>query len=421
MHACCDHPTHDGCSELPSFERVCYYMGQLLGPDEFIAEHQFFADKLALIVSKLIGHGVVCGLDVTVECPPPDPCAPPTQDQLERAVLTIQPGLAVDCDGQLLIVRERLTVALWPLLCPSDREAAKRITEGSRPPLWLSLRFAERAAGMRRPVRTDPCAVPSRTHASRVRECVEIVVGLDRPAESECDECCDSCSDPRVLLGVMRQVVTECVVECPVVDESMRRSLARTKLAVIDGITWVHGATYDCDKADELFEQGIAVHFSRPVLVETLRDPGIVDVVVHAGGRGNSDSYIPRSVEVSDGEVTLEPGETDPVTGTTRELWIRYDGGDRLDPGDRVRISVRCDFILDVCCRAVDGNHIGGRVPTYVPTWSASGTWVPIDCTAPPPMRHCGRPQSTPWTSGNGTEGGTFESWITMRDRGAKS
>jgi hypothetical protein len=42
-----------------------------------------------------------------------------------------------------------------------------------------------------------------------------------------------------------------------------------------------------------------------------------------------------------------------------------------------VRITIRCDFLLDCHGNAVDGNHIGGRRPT-----------------------------------GDGTQGGTFESWF---------
>jgi hypothetical protein len=48
-----------------------------------------------------------------------------------------------------------------------------------------------------------------------------------------------------------------------------------------------------------------------------------------------------------------------------------------------LRVIFRADFALDEEERAVDGNHIGGRVPE--------------------------RP------SGNGREGGTFESWFTVR------
>jgi len=46
----------------------------------------------------------------------------------------------------------------------------------------------------------------------------------------------------------------------------------------------------------------------------------------------------------------------------------------------QARVLFRADFALDVEGRAVDGNHIGGGVPA--------------------------RP------SGNGREGGTFESWF---------
>jgi len=86
---------------------------------------------------------------------------------------------------------------------------------------------------------------------------------------------------------------------------------------------------------------------------------------------------------------------------------------DRIDPGDRVLIQLRSAFVLDRCCRAVDGEHIGGFVP-QLPDYI--GQWPILNHPIHPP---CRRPEPHPfahWTSGNGTPGGTFESWFYVGD-----
>jgi hypothetical protein len=141
---------------------------------------------------------------------------------------------------------------------------------------------------------------------------------------------------------------------------------------------------------------GIQVHFSRPVLTETLR-PGVVDLWVIQGGGGRS-----GQVEHLEGRFV----RLNPAWRTVPGFVFRHTGRERLNEGDRILITIRTDFILDECCRPVDGNHVGGRVPLLP------------DCSGPhhpkpyPPETQCLRPPYGPWTSGNGQPGGTFESWF---------
>ena len=72
-------------------------------------------------------------------------------------------------------------------------------------------------------------------------------------------------------------------------------------------------------------------------------------------------------------------------------------------------IQIKADFILDECCRAVDGNHIGGRVP-LLPDYSRFDAKRPGGCEVSPD-----RPGA--WVSGNGTQGGTFETWFLVENR----
>ena len=52
------------CAEIPEFERLNYFYGQMLGAADFRAEQAFFREKLKLHNRCLHGYGVVCGLEV---------------------------------------------------------------------------------------------------------------------------------------------------------------------------------------------------------------------------------------------------------------------------------------------------------------------------------------------------------------------
>ena len=83
-----------------------------------------------------------------------------------------------------------------------------------------------------------------------------------------------------------------------------------------------------------------------------------------------------------------------------------------LEPGDRVIVNLRTEFILDECCRPVDGWNVGGRVPLireYAQHHHLREREHEHECHIPP----CGY---GPWTSGLGMPGGRFESWFFIRE-----
>ena len=174
-----------------------------------------------------------------------------------------------------------------------------------------------------------------------------------------------------------------------------RRRLALHRYAQVTEINWVHGATYGLDDANRLVDAGLEIQFSRPVRVASLRQ-GVVELtgVDLGGGRSGSIYNI-------EGDFTGLP----PTELTDRFLYRRTTG-ETLQYGDRLLITVRGDFILDECCRAVDGNHVGGGVPV-----SGSATYSPQSA----PERVC-----APRPSGDGTEGGDFVSWIYVAKRSEK-
>jgi hypothetical protein len=160
------------CAYVPELKRLKYFYGQMLGAYDFQTEQAYFREKLKLHNRCLHGYGVVCGLKVVpepVEVPcgagpksdramlevkveelrarikeaekngrqtevadlkaeadklceclkqfPKDPCPEETPTRVR-----IGCGLALDCEGNELVVRQPLTIDLWRSLSPEDRK-----------------------------------------------------------------------------------------------------------------------------------------------------------------------------------------------------------------------------------------------------------------------------------------------------------
>jgi hypothetical protein len=77
--------------KLRRFERNHYFHGKMLSARDLADEQKYFNEKRWLINRMVIGWGVVCGLDVSLD----DGC------------LVVGPGLALDCCGHELLVCDR--------------------------------------------------------------------------------------------------------------------------------------------------------------------------------------------------------------------------------------------------------------------------------------------------------------------------
>jgi hypothetical protein len=443
--------THlDGCAPIPPFERVSYFYGQLLGVREFQAEQSFFRDKLKLHNRYLHGWGTVCGLTVA-PCPPePDPCPPPpppppppgdasradffskkaaeAMDPNERAeyeaaaaalrreersaptdpcgeprpslCVIVECGLGLDCHGNELVVRAPTRIDLLRRLDAKDW--ALYVAGGRK--LYLSLCFDETPVDPVRPLQTDACAgAPSDCTHARLRDSVCFRVSVDPPPHAHgCTPCDGACRAPWLLLAVIDPPAPGQPLTPAAIHGDVQRLIAPPyDTTRIVGVSWQHGAAYTREEAFTMLDAGLEVRFSRGVHAETLHDRAIFDLYGIEGGRGRSSQVF----HVEGAYVDL------PKSGLVTSVKLRQSDGEYFQTGDRVVVTLRCDFILDECCRAVDGEHVGGRVPIlpeYEPTWGRHhhGEWP-----CPQPPGHHG-----PWRSGTGTPGGTFESWFYIKN-----
>jgi len=387
---CCKHTAEDGCATIPEFERPTYHFGQMLGPMEFQSQHRYLADKLELLARFGIGHGIACGLETRIEegndrdC---DPKLPP----FHRWRLIVEPGIAINCEGKLVVLRRRLECLLTDLI---PEESHDKLCE----PFWVTLCPVESPTCPSRPMPMLGCDPCEPTPMARIRDEVRVAVLFDKPPDP-CDECCGHCASTCVALG---EFETENAETLPTLDRQIRRPLGQ-RLTTVDAVNWVHGGRYTLVSGSlPLLSAGLRIRFSRPVHIAHVIEPGVVDIVVNQGGTIPAGTPYQPIVNVA--APNAKPGDD-----FATEFEISY----QADPprgGDRVLVTLRCDFILDNCCQAVDGNHIGGAVK-FDESMCEEG-----DHPTPPARPGCERSPRPLGSLGNGNEGGTFESWIFIEE-----
>jgi hypothetical protein len=123
-------------AELPSLKRPRYFGGKLLTPADLELEQQYVREKSKLHNRALHGFGIVSGLTVT----------------LKEGTIIVGPGLALDCEGNELIVAAAQSILSSAITvdCPA---------------VYLNLRFAEE--------NTDPVSTAA-NETSTVTESFEI-------------------------------------------------------------------------------------------------------------------------------------------------------------------------------------------------------------------------------------------------------
>jgi hypothetical protein len=490
------------CAAVPDLVRLRYFYGQLLGAEDFQAEQRYFREKLKLHNRCLHGYGVVCGLEVEI-VPVEEDCIPPTPEErdrlederdrlrpeIERAQLagtparaarerlaavqrqldclpTTEPrrpvpselrircGLAYDCDGNELIVRQPLKVDLQagltrgnghvdtpprareprpsnghehppmaasPIAAPSSGDVTVPTEPAPRAgSVYVSLCYCEQPIRPVRPVLAEACGAAPDCTNGRIRETVRVRVSTEPPPEDDrCEPCCEPCCDEGhgdyqseciercVLLARIDEFRAGQALRPSQVHNEVRRFIAPYALTRVSGVSWTHGASYTRHETAQVLGAegdagGLVFHFSRPVLTSTITR-GVIDVWVIEGGRGRHAGIYNLDI-------------TDPIVQagrTTRWLRVRQTSRETLQDGDRVLIQLRASFILDRCCSAVDGENVGGRVPLA----SEFERY-----RKPVPKPECLTPYSRfgPWVSGNAVQAGTFESWFLVREPGGK-
>jgi hypothetical protein len=375
---------------LPSLRRLRYFHGQMLGATDLQREQKYFRERLKLHNRCAHGFGVACGLAIR-PVPRDDRC---TDEEAGQPRVRIEPGVAIDCLGNEIVVTHPCQIDLWRHLSAVDLKAYQPKTST----LYVSIAYDECKVERTPGVSVDGCGGISDCEYGWCQETYRISVTLRPPEQDDCGEpCCAGCADPRVLLAAVTGAERGQALTDANIDMSVRRPLSRYRFTTITGISWSHGGEYERDAVTQMLQQdGLIVRFSKPVRRATLVS-GIVDVRILEGGGGRN-----SNVWYAQGDLRL------PNEDLTDMLhWVQ--GTDEVvQRSDRINVIVRTPFILDRCCRPVDGTHVGGRVP-LLPGYRPAAE-PPTICERPPP-------EIAPWTSGADTGAGGFESWFTVRGR----
>lgn len=450
------------CFEFPELRRLNYFFGQMLGVQDFQTEQNFFREKLKLHNRCLHGYGVVCGLKVepvpipkhcdakeqaeerklweelemlraqkAAAGPAPTSTPPPSalsdldaqietlrrqlgdfyRDHCEgepRTCIRIDCGLALDSHGNELIIRRPLIVDLLQWLSPADHQ---RVKQGAHE-LYISVCFCEQPTDPVRPVLSGTCGASPDCTYGKWQEGVRYLVTVDPPTtDARCETCCEPCADECLLLARIDCFYPGHELHEHHIHNGVRRPLSLYQPTTITGVSWRTGHYYTQEQAKELLSthehreshgRGLEIRFSRPVRASSIH-PGVIDTWVIEGGRGRAGNIYNKAGELVD----------KPKDGLIDRIFYRDTTGETLEPGDRVLVTLRTEFILDECCRSVDGENTGGRVPVifeYAEKFGLGPSRHHDECVHPPK-------DFGPWTSGNGTPGGVFQSWFYIRER----
>jgi hypothetical protein len=468
--------SHGSCASLPALVRMNYFHGQLIGDRDLRADQDYFRAKLRHANRCLHGYGVLCGLEVQ-PLPSPEDCPPKddgkreelrdqiaqydkdidalrkkgpkdaekeierleaerealqrkleTLDRQQRVpsdgeghrskhVITLSCGAAIDCEGNDIIVRQSVTEDLDDLLKRCSHGEAGHGAEDQEPDnedgryAYLSICYRECGSQPTRPFELDECSTTLRCHDARVTEGWRLTASWQRPAEDErCETCCTACADACVLLARIR-IDPGRPLEPDHIDHSVRRRFGLYDPTVITGINWVHGAVYGPSDANLLIgtddkAAGLEIRFSRPVRRGTLAD-GVVDLLRVTGRGGISGVIVSMEAEYV--------GLPDDPLAMVDRIRVRTTNIEGVQRNDRIIIVVRTAFILDACCRPVDGAHIGGRVPLLPDAAGAAKSASGEEGSSEPPA-FCENPPHglVPWTTG---AGGNFESWFYISEQ----
>jgi hypothetical protein len=394
----CDEELATGACGALTTERLRYFTGRHMTARDFEDEQSYHHSHRLLHNRMLHGWGIVCGLQVR-----PHPNA---DCRTQRVV--VRCGMAIDCCGRELVVRRDVVTDVIPW---GERPRVENDTRADpRYVLLLCLEYCE-APTEKVPVlyNESACANPAMEYG-RVREGVRFgwrwvtreklgangwrthdgcAPDHDVPP-SPCDDtpcvdadCCLDADCPEhhcVPLAVLTENLGE-PGGAPHIDQSGRRPLeegGRAQLTHLCWINWPHGGVVS---SGWLERQGrLEARFDHEL-------EAVVQPEGFCGPRGvNECTFIVELGEIYE-DLDFVPYARPPYLAADRRTAVyeladprpRPHGRYRSLAGHTVYVTIKCEFLLDCNGQAVDGNHIGGRRPT-----------------------------------GNGTPGGTFESWFTV-------
>lgn len=432
----------DGICRRPPLERLRFWNGRFLVARDLRDQQEDLIRRIEYHQSFAHGEGILCGFHVEEH---------PREDCRTRWIV-VGPGMGYDCCGRTLWLTERRAVEVpWPERdddgedryepgpdAPEkeereewergeaeerrrqENEERRREEERARPdrhpdPEWFVLACPVQCPTDPMPaLYADDLCDPVRHEHGRLREDVALrvvpasevpdacwprrrpVTEVDcvEPGEDDCDRplgdappCggpCD-CGECLVLAALWREPRTGLLRW----DTTHRKVLAPdTDLTRISGVNWPHGGDLSIRRLYDEMEGRFVVRFSRPLQpADGLRN-GVNRMTYRLSFLGMSGAWeeiVPPDPDDMEGDVDT-PRLSENRRCAVFDVPRRYLRDRSSIVGSWVRVRLACDFLIDCHGRAVSGAHLGGDVQ--------------------------GR------GSGNGVQGGIFESWCYITSAG---
>lgn len=375
----------DKCGDIAS-ERLRYFTGRHMSARDFRDEQAYHRTRRLLHNRMLHGWGVVCGLHVQAH---PNP-------QCRTKHVQVTCGLALDCCGrEIPIAKDEV-----PPPIPWD-ERPHGSGDEQRYPL-LCLEYFETETECVPVLYSEQHCDPQRREESRVREGYRFAWHWIRRSElpefhwktrgGKCGDDESGCPEDDCEGGGGSQQQCCLQPDCPPdhcvplawiksepdqpIDRRDIRMLGRPTvenapqpLTHICWTNWEHGRTVTRDQVAKVLRK-LRVRFDRRLHPERNGIGPFTFVVQFGGGYEDLDFVVScDKPEVHNGcEAVFEMDDRRRHQGEAAFAYLE---------NQTVFITLKCDFILDCHGEPVDGNHVGGVLPT-----------------------------------GDGVRGGTFESWF---------
>ncbi len=458
-----------GICKVP-FERNNYYYGKLMTVRDFFTEQCYFNEKRWLINRTINGWGIVCGFEV--QKVPLDPNDLKKGYDINKILIT--PGLAIDCCGREIVMCEEQIIDLNSEVDDCCKEEKKNTSTGDQQKsddkkknteLIICLEYYECKT---EPVNLPPiaCDQKEKGEFNRIRDSFKILVKSKEEVELKehckkpcpldhkqvnlhsylCKELKDGCCEcPEHLCLILAEIKisshdhqsedsssqesnvqdskeTKSEIKSTkskdktsksnpdqpqngklniYIDECSKRKLVYNNKLLFDLINCYHGnlphvikTNWDNGQKIKLqdFKEGICnkdvgikVWFDKKMNENTINENTFLFLVKMENAETGNSRYeqVPGSVEYSD-----NAGES-LATFKIESDWIKdvYSGYSRIrEKGGEFKVILKGDFIMseeenNKDIKALDGNFIGGQFP-----------------------------------SGNGVQGGDFESWFFVEE-----
>lgn len=377
-------------------ERNRYFTGKFMTARDCAADTEYLLSRHQLHNRLLHGWGIVCGLE-----PSPHP-----RPECARNWVVVSAGFAIDCYGRELVLEcdtpFRLPLRPRPT---EDDEPLEPDCEPRYEPFLLCAKFHVEEVEPVPALYAEGTCDPHHTEFNRYREGVRLVVADVTPGcwpiedcecghheepnrhkdrDCDCDPCCAECLTPHCpcadLVPLARVI--------PLPEGGYRLDLDGRRvqppppalLTHITGVNWPHGGRLSLDELRDDLGGELRIRFDRPLRrYEDCAARGVNPftlVVQYGTGPTETVEFLPY------------PDDSPPRLDDERCTAVFTIDPDYL--GDRARrslhnvviyVSLRCDFIPDCRGIPVDGNHLRGKLP-----------------------------------SGDGVQGGLFESWFEVCD-----